>query len=69
MFHKYDADAWITQGTAKILVDLLNGEHRSPIAQLTLESFEGLGIRILNNAKTSWLWQFSRTYDRNSKNG
>ena len=28
-------------------VDLLNGEHRSQIAQLTLESFEGLGIRNL----------------------
>ena len=47
MSYKHDADAWITKGTAKILVDLLNGEHRSHIAQLTLESFEGLGIRNL----------------------
>ena len=47
MSYKHDADAWITKGTAKILVDLLDGEHRSAIANLTLESFEGLGIRNL----------------------
>ena len=47
MSYKHDADAWITKGTAKVLVDLLNGEHRSEIAHLTLESFEGLGIRNL----------------------
>ena len=47
MSYKHDADAWITKGTAKVLVDLLNGEHRSEIEQLTLESFEGLGIRNL----------------------
>ena len=27
MSYKHDADAWITKGTAKVLVDLLNGEH------------------------------------------
>ena len=47
MSYKHDADAWITKGTAKILVDLLDGEDRSAIADLTLESFEGLGIRNL----------------------
>ena len=47
MSYKHDADDWITKGTAKILVDLLDGEHRSAIANLTLESFEGLGIRNL----------------------
>ena len=47
MSYKHDADAWITKGTAKVLVDLLDGEHRSEIAHLTLESFEGLGIRNL----------------------
>ena len=45
--YKHDSDAWITKGTAKVLVDLLNGEHKNHIAQLTLESFEGLGIRNL----------------------
>ena len=29
MSYKHDADAWITKGTAKVLVDLLDGEHRS----------------------------------------
>lgn len=47
MSYKHDADAWITKGTAKVLVDLLSGEHRSEIAHLTLESFEGLGIKNL----------------------
>ena len=47
MSYRHDADAWITKGTAKVLVDLLNGEHRSAIAELTLESFEGLGIKQL----------------------
>ena len=47
MSYKHDADSWITKGTAKVLVDLLDGEHRNEIAQLTLQSFEGLGIRNL----------------------
>jgi len=47
MSYKHDADSWITKGTAKVLVDLLNGEHRSAVSNLTLESFEGLGIRNL----------------------
>ena len=47
MSYRHDADAWITKGTAKVLVDLLNGEDRSAIAELTLESFEGLGIKQL----------------------
>ena len=47
MSYRHDADAWITKGTAKVLVDLLIGEHRSAIAELTLESFEGLGIKQL----------------------
>ena len=47
MQYKHDADAWITKGTAKIIVDLVNGEHKSEIAHLTLESFRSLGIREL----------------------
>ena len=34
MSYKDDADAWITKGTAKVLVDLLDGEHRSEICLL-----------------------------------
>ena len=45
--YKHDGDAWITKGTAKVIVDLVNGEHRSSIAHLTLDSFRPLGIREL----------------------
>ena len=47
MYYKHDADAFITKGTAKIIVDLVNGEQMKEIAELTLESFKGLGIREL----------------------
>ena len=47
MSYRHDGDAWITKGTAKVIVDLVNGEHRSEIAPLTIESFHGLGIREL----------------------
>ena len=47
MSYRHDGDAWITKGTAKVIVDLVNGEHRSEIAHLTIESFQGLGIREL----------------------
>ena len=45
--YRHDGDAWITKGTAKVIVDLVNGEHRSAIAHLTLDSFRPLGIREL----------------------
>lgn len=45
--YKHDGDAWITKGTAKVIVDLVNGEHKSSIAHLTLDSFKPLGIREL----------------------
>ena len=47
MQYKHDADAFITKGTAKIIVDIVNGEQKTDIAELTLESFKGLGIREL----------------------
>tara|TARA_E500000331_G_scaffold141540_1_gene138176 strand:- start:3900 stop:4304 length:405 start_codon:yes stop_codon:yes gene_type:complete len=47
MSYRHDGDAWITKGTAKVIVDLVNGAHRSEIAHLTIESFHGLGIREL----------------------
>ena len=47
MHYKHDADAWITKGTAKIIVDLVNGEHKKDIAGLTLDSFRPLGIKEL----------------------
>ena len=45
--YKYDGDAWITKGTAKVIVDLVNGERKSEVANLSLDSFKPLGIREL----------------------
>ena len=47
MYYKHDADAFITKGTAKLLVVLVNGARQSDVAELTLESFNGLGIKEL----------------------
>ena len=47
MYYKHDADAFITKGTAKLLVDLVNGARQSDVAELTLESFNELGIKEL----------------------
>lgn len=47
MHYQVDGDAFITKGTAKVVTDLVNGEHRSAVASLTVESFAGLGIREL----------------------
>tara|TARA_B100001248_G_scaffold17555_1_gene11636 strand:- start:8060 stop:8464 length:405 start_codon:yes stop_codon:yes gene_type:complete len=47
MEYKHDADSHMTKGTAKVILDMVNGEHRSEVAHLTLESFMPLGIREL----------------------
>ena len=47
MQYKHDADSHMTKGTAKVILDIVNGEHRSEVANLTLESFQALGIREL----------------------
>jgi cysteine desulfuration protein SufE len=47
MQYQHDADSHITKGTAKVIIDIVNGEHRSEVAHLTLESFMPLGIREL----------------------
>ena len=47
MMYQVDGEAHISKGTAKVVTDLVNGEHRSAVAQLTLESFNELGIREL----------------------
>ena len=47
MSFRMDADAFITKGTAKLVTDIVNGAHRSEIADLTVESFEPLGIKEL----------------------
>ena len=47
MTYQHDAESYMTKGTAKVIVDIVNGEHRSEIANLNLESFRGLGIKEL----------------------
>ena len=47
MEYKHDADSHMTKGTAKVIIDIVNGELKSDVAKLTLESFMPLGIREL----------------------
>jgi cysteine desulfuration protein SufE len=47
MNYSVDADAFITKGTAKLVTDIVNGSHRSEVANLTVESFTALGIKEL----------------------
>ena len=47
MRYQVDGDAHITKGTAKVVTDIVNGEHRSAVANHTVESFEPLGIKEL----------------------
>ena len=47
MMYQVDGDAHISKGTAKVVSDIVNGEHRSAVANLTVESFEPLGIKEL----------------------
>lgn len=47
MQYQHDADSHMTKGTAKVILDVVNGEHKNEVAQLTLESFQALGIREL----------------------
>jgi len=47
MEYKHDAESFVTKGTAKIVIDLVNGEQQSDVANLTVESFIPLGIKEL----------------------
>ena len=47
MQYQHDADSHMTKGTAKVIIDIVNGEHKSEVAKLTLDSFMPLGIREL----------------------
>ena len=47
MNYQVDGDAHISKGTAKIVTDIVNGEQRSEVAKLTVESFTPLGIKEL----------------------
>ena len=47
MQYRVDGDAFITKGTAKVVTDLVNGEDKSEVANLTVENFTTLGIKEL----------------------
>ena len=47
MQYQHDADSHMTKGTAKVILDIVNGEKQTEVAKLTLDSFQPLGIREL----------------------
>ena len=47
MIYQVDGDAHISKGTAKIVTDIVNGEPKNEVANLTVESFTPLGIKEL----------------------
>ena len=47
MQYYHDADSHMTKGTAKVILDLVNGEKREEVAKLTVDSFKPLGIKEL----------------------
>jgi|TARA_R110000737_G_scaffold145553_1_gene175650 cysteine desulfuration protein SufE len=47
MQYLHDADSHMTKGTAKVILDMVDGEHRDEVSKLTLDSFMPLGIREL----------------------
>ena len=47
MMYQVDGDAHISKGTAKIVTDIVNGEPKNEVANLTVESFTQLGIKEL----------------------
>ena len=47
MQYQHDADSHMTKSTAKVIIDIVNGEKQSEVAKLTLDSFKPLGIREL----------------------
>ena len=47
MNYQVDGDAHISKGTAKVVTDIVNGEHKNDVANLTIESFTPLGIKEL----------------------
>ena len=47
MMYQVDGDAHISKGTAKVVTDIVNGEQKSEVANLTVENFTPLGIKEL----------------------
>ena len=51
MKYQFDADAFITKGTTKFVVDILNNQSAEEISKLSKEDFKPLGIMELLTAQ------------------
>ena len=49
--YKFDADSFITRGTAKLVIDILNNQNAKEISELVKEDFKPLGIMELLTAQ------------------
>ena len=47
MTYKHDGESYITKGTAKIIIDIVNGESKESVSKLKVEDFKHLGIKEL----------------------
>ena len=45
MYYEYDADAFITKGTARLVIELVEQQSKDEIAKLVPQDFYALGIR------------------------
>ena len=68
MKYIFDADAFITKGTAKLVIDILNNESADEISKLKKEDFKSLGIlELLTPQRQSGLSNLIDTLIRLSK--
>jgi len=51
MYYQFDAEAFITKGTARLVIELVQQQPKDEIAKLTREDFNALGIKELLTAQ------------------
>ena len=65
MNYQVDGDAHISKGTAKIVTDIVNGEPKNEVANLTVESFTPLGIKeLLTMQRQNGIYQQEQQTDQ-----
>ena len=47
MYYQFDADSWITKGTARLVIECVQQQPKDEIAKLTREELNALGIKEL----------------------
>ena len=45
MYYQFDADSWITKGTARLVIECVQQQPKDEIAKLVPQDFYALGIR------------------------